>query len=190
MANQKNKTALGAIGAKKAAEKQESNELSEDFEDGVSADGKAAEESPAEAPPAEEPEVRTRKIAAVETRKDQGHKKQPPLVRPTDDFVRDKKGNIRIDEDGDQMRYAAGFHRSVGFVNDAGVRFPPGYKFPGGHIGTFGNVILNRCPKCGSHQSVDEAREGKCGNLRSGVDRRPCGFDMVAQLENISPEDI
>ena len=184
-----NKTALGAAGAARrgrppavrAAPPEPQAEPEPEAEEPVAAAPEADEP---------EPEVRTRKSVEVETRKDQAAKKSPAKVTPTDDYVRDKKGEIRKDEDGDDMRYAAGFHRGAGFVNDAGVRFPPGYKFQGGHIGTFGNVILNRCPKCGHHQPIDAAREGRCENLRAGVNRQPCGFDMVRELEAITLDDI
>lgn len=174
----------------------ESSTPSEDgFDEGVEdAPGPGAEGAapPSSEPAAEEPEpeVRTRKSAAVETRKEQEAKRKVEVVKPTDDYVRNKKGEIRKDEDGDEMRFAAGFHKGAGFINENGVRFPPGYKFKGGHIGSFGNVILNRCPRCGHQQSVDEAREGRCGNQIAGVERRPCGFDMVAELEGVHPDDL
>lgn len=194
-APKKSSSALSAAAAKKAQAPKEP-ELDESFGDeSEGAEDKPGEGVEAKSEPAKEeepaePEVRTRKHAAVETRKDAAAKKAPLKVVPTDDYVRDRKGNVRVDEDGDKMRYAAGFHRQVGFVNENGVRFPPGYKFKGGHVGTFGNVILNRCPRCGHQQSVDEAREGRCGNLRAGVERRPCGYDQVAELEEITLDDV
>lgn len=129
-------------------------------------------------PPAEEesPKVRTRKVAAAEAALPKKAKPQMAVVKPTDDFVRDKKGNVTKDEDGDDMRFAAGFHKGAGYVNENGVRFPPHFKFPGGHIGTRGNVVLNRCPKCRNHNSIDEAMLGKCAN-------QECGFSVIEELE-------
>lgn len=150
----------------------------------VEADEEVVEESAiGQAVDEEGPAPKTRKQAEAEA--SQAHKtaakaKAAPKVEPTDDFVRKKNGEIRKDEDGDDMRYAPGFHQGAGFVNGNGVRFPPGYKFHGGFIGTFGNVIVNRCPKCKRLQSIDEARSGICGN-------RECGWDAVAELEEVEP---
>ncbi len=174
----KPKNALSAAAAKKQAATFELD----GFDD---ASEPQKEEPAAPLAPVEEaePEVKTRKQADVQAK--QGRKKTPEVVvvKPTDDFIRDKKGNIRKDEDGDDMRYAPGFHAQVGFVNEAGVRFPVHFKFKGGHIGTWGSVILNRCPKCHHSQSVDAAISGKCENTRSGPDKTVCGFDMVRELE-------
>jgi len=127
-------------------------------------------------PEPEEPSVRTRKDAASPIRVDK--KKEAPAIKPLSDFILDKKGEIRKDADGDEMRYAAGEHYLVGFVNESGVLFPNGYKFPGGHV-TNGNVVLNRCPKCGHSQNVDDALSGICGNQR-------CKFSKHDDLENFS----
>ncbi len=184
---------------KKNEEKEVKNKL-EDLEsfgdDGeedapeVDEDGEEDEDAPPAPPKAvePEPEVRTRKsIAQPAPAK---IKKAAAEVKPTLDFVLDKKGVIRVDEEGDKMRFAPGFHKSVGFVNENGVLFPVGYKYRGGHVGSFGNVVLNRCPKCGNHQSIDEALSGACGNLRAGPDRTACGFNQVHELEQYTPKDF
>lgn len=162
-------------------------ELDEGFEDG--GDEKAASEPAAEEEAA--PPVMTKK--QYEKLKAEGKVGKPkePEIKPMDSAIRDKKGKIMKDADGDDMFYAPGFIKQVGFVNENGVRFPPGYKFDGGFVGTFGNVVLNRCPKCGHQQTVDEARTGKCGNER-GPDgkKKICGFDMVEQLEEIDLDFI
>lgn len=183
------KTGLAAAAAKRAAIAAAAPEKEvEDALDGFSDEAEEAkEELKAEAEPEveQEPEFKTRKQAAAEAKI--GRKKPAEAasnVKPTDDFIRDKNGKIKKDEEGDEMRYAAGFHKGVGFVNDAGVRFPVGYRFKGGFIGSFGNVILNRCPKCFHYQSIDAARSGKCDNGRAGPDKQPCGFDMVRELED------
>lgn len=131
------------------------------------------------------PKVKTRKQAdaeLAEALKDAGKSKKPaaPLVKPTDDVIRKKNGDPFLDEDGEEMRFAPGFYnRGGGFVNGAGVRFPPGYKFRGCFVGTFGNVIMNRCPECGHHNSIDDARTGKCGSIK-------CGYSVVAELEKVT----
>lgn len=137
----------------------------------------AAEEPP---PPAE-PEPLTRKEAAKRAEEEKVAKKTKavkPKVMPTDDFIRDKKGNIRKDADGDEMRYAPGFHKQVGFVTEAGVLFPVHFQFPGGFVGSFGNVILHKCPSCGYRNGIDEARSGVCGNQK-------CRFSQLEQLEQV-----
>lgn len=135
----------------------------------------------AEAEP-EEPKVRTRKQAEAEAETEaaggskKGKKPASSAIKPTDDLVRNKNGEVRKDEDGDEMRYAPGFHSGAGYVNENGVRFPPGYKAHGAFVGTFGNVIMNRCPQCGHQQSIDESRTGICGNQK-------CRYDAVAKFE-------
>lgn len=136
-------------------------------------EGEEAAETPEE--PAE-PEIRTRKVAAKEAAAGGKKKVEPAKVKPTDAYVRDAKGVVRKDADGDDMILAAGFHKGFGYVNESGVRFPPGFKFPGGHVGTRGNVVLNRCPKCGNHQTIDEAMLGACANPK-------CGYSVIEELE-------
>lgn len=138
------------------------------------------EEAPAVEVEPEEPKVRTRKQAELEAAADTKKGKKPAIVaiKPTDDLVRKKNDEVRLDEDGDEMRYAAGFHSGAGFVNQNGVRFPPGYKAHGAFVGTFGNVIMSRCPQCGYQQSVDESRTGICANQK-------CRYDAVAKFEEI-----
>lgn len=117
-------------------------------------------------------------------------KPKEPEIKLMDSYMRNKKGEVMKDEDGDEMTYAPGFIKQIGFVNENGVRFPVGLKYEGGHIGTFGNVILNRCPKCGHQQSIDDARTGKCSNERVGGMKKVCGFDKVAELEEFTLDDI
>lgn len=177
MEEKQNKRVRGAPGPKIIPAVPPKDDPSEgllgELEDGPKAPEEALEE---------EPKVRTRKESDQEIKelKESGiraKKKERESVKPTDDFVRNKKGEIRKDEEGDDMRYAPGCHdKGGGFVNENGVRFPPGFKFPGGFIGTFGNVILNRCPRCGHRQSIDDARSGRCGNDK-------CGFNQVLILE-------
>lgn len=157
------------------------------LEEGNDEDAPGLETKPAELEEEAAPKVKTRKQADAELAaalKEAGKAKKPvgPLVKPTDDLIRKKNGEPFLDEDGEEMRYAPGFHnKGVGFVNESGVRFPPGYKFRGGFIGSFGNVIMNRCPECGYQNSIDDARTGKCGNQK-------CGYDAVSKLEGIEPE--
>ena len=120
-------------------------------------------------------EADRQKAEAEKSKKD---KKAKPKVVPTDDFIRDKKGNIRKDADGDEMRYAPGFHKQIGFVSEAGVLFPVHYQFQGGFVGSFGNVILHRCPSCGHRQNIDEARTGVCHN-------NECRFSQLEALEQV-----
>lgn len=156
--------------------------LDEVFEEGTEGvqEGDSAPETTE--PPAEpEPQIRTRKVAAAEAAAGPKKKPEPQKVKPTDDFVRNAKGEIRKDADGDDMRYAPGFHKRTadadgGFVNENGVRFPPGFKFPGGHVSSKGNVVLNRCPRCGNHNSIDEALQGVCANTK-------CGHSAIEELE-------
>lgn len=187
---QTNKNALAAAAAKKqqaaaAAAKappvKTPPELDEDFgEDEPKEGSQSAEES--------EPEVRTRKDD-VRTRKDQASEKTPVKVVPTDDFVRDRKGEIRSDEDGDKMRYASGEHQAVGFVNESGVLFPNGYKFKGGHVQN-GVVVLNKCPQCGHRNGVDDALSGRCGNDKAGPEKVPCGYSAFSHIEEHEPDDL
>lgn len=128
-----------------------------------------------EAPTEELP--RTRKQAEKELEEAKIAKKNKaagPKIVPTDDYIRDKKGNIRLDADGDKMQYAPGSHKGVGYVNENGVLFPVRFKFKGGHIGTFGSVVLLKCHECGHVQSVDESRMGVCGR---------CQFSQIDELE-------
>lgn len=139
--------------------------------------------------PAEEPEAPAVPMTRKEYEQKKAEeakspvKKKPagPKVEATDDLIRDAKGKVKKDAGGDDMRYAPGFHKRTpeydgGFVNESGVRFPPGFKFPGGFVGTRGNLVLNRCPKCGNHQSIDEALLGVCANSK-------CGHDVKEELE-------
>lgn len=128
----------------------------------------------AEAPPAEpeEPAVRTRKDSAPIVH---NKKKESAPIQPASDLILDKKGAVRKDADGEDMRYAAGEHPVVGFVTESGVLFPNGYRFKGGHIAN-GTVVLNRCPKCGHHQGIDDAISGICGNQK-------CRFSQHHELE-------
>lgn len=151
-------------------------EGAEGADDAQDVDSAAKEDKPPVEP---EPQIRTRKVAAAEAAAGPKKKAAPKKVEPTDDFVRNAKGEIRKDADGDDMRYAPGFHKKTsdaegGYVNENGVRFPPGFKFPGGHVGTRGNVVLNRCPRCGNHNSIDEAMQGACANPK-------CGYDVKAE---------
>jgi hypothetical protein len=155
-----------------AKREEPAEELEGDLEAAPAGDEPTSEEleSPAE------PEIRTRKVAAAEAAAGGKKKVDPVKVKPTDAFVRDAKGAVRKDADGDDMILAAGYHKGFGFVNENGVRFPPGFKFPGGHVGTRGNVVLNRCPKCGNHNSIDEALLGVCANSK-------CGYSVLEELE-------
>lgn len=181
------KNALAAAAARKAAiASAPAADALDKFDENPDAE-EAAKAAPIEPIEEAEPEVRTRKKAAQEAK--EGGKKvvHKVAVKPTDDFVRNKKGEIRKDEEGEDMRYSAGFHKGVGFVNEAGVRFPVGFEFKGGFVGTFGNVILNRCPVCRHKQSVDSARSGKCDNERvpNGDGYSNCGYDQVREMEDI-----
>ena len=134
-----------------------------------------------EPPPPTEPEPLTRKEAAKRAEEERLTKKTAkvkPKISPTDDFIRDKKGAVCKDADGDEMRYAPGFHKQVGFVTEAGVLFPVHFQFPGGFVGSFGNVILHKCPSCGYRNGIDEARSGVCGNQK-------CRFSQLEQLEQV-----
>lgn len=153
----------------------------DDFDDGPEIAEPVAAPPVAAAVPAE-PEVRTRKDD-VKTRKDQKAERAKPVIQPTDDYVRDKNGAIRKDEDGDDMRLASGEHPLVGFVNENGVLFPNGFKIKGGHVQN-GLVVLNRCPKCGNHQSIDEALSGSCANRKAGPEKLPCNHNPRAELED------
>lgn len=124
----------------------------------------------------EAPPPMTRKQAERLAEEEKKAKKEKAAVKivPIDDFMRDKKGKIMTDEDGDKMRHPPGHHKGLGFVTEAGVLFPVHYPFQGGFIGTFGNVILKKCPECRHSNSVDDCRVGICGK---------CGFNKVAELE-------
>ena len=195
MNQSKQKTGIAAAAAKRAAMVAAAPPAKEveDALDGFD-DDKEPEKSAAPLIPLEEqePEVKTRKQADLEVKEvaKKIKKVEGITVKLMDDFVRSKKGEIRKDEDGDEMRYAAGFHKGVGFVNANGVRFPVGYKFKGGLVGTFGNVILNRCPKCFHSQSVDSARSGKCDNMRAGPEKQICGYDQVREMEEFTTKEI
>lgn len=148
----------------------------------VESEEEAAAELPAGAADlVEDPLPKTRKQAAKEAEEEaRGTKKKVagPKIVPIDDVIRNKKGEPRLDEDGDQAHYAPGFHKGVGYVNESGVRFPVGYTFPGGFVGTRGNVVLNKCPKCGYRQGIDEAMMGRCH-------ANECGHNAVLELEAI-----
>lgn len=158
------------------------DDLIEDGEEGA-AETPAATEAPT--PPVdEENKPKTRKQAAKEAEEAKlanKAKKEGPKVVPTDDFIRDKKGNIKVDADGDKERYAPGPHKGVGYVNENGVLFPVHFKFKGGHVGTFGNVILNKCPECHTANGIDQARVGICGNQK-------CNYNQVVALEEYELE--
>lgn len=70
-----------------------------------------------------------------------------------------------------------GLHYDKGYVSEAGILFPKGFKFKGGSVSWKGNVVLNQCPKCKTEMSPGDAVKGKCTN-------EECGFDMVEELEN------
>ena len=185
------KKALAAATAAKKANAEPKAEPTADAEVGLDenlddeapeAEGDEVRPEPEEPVEPAEPQVRTKKDAAVETRKDRDAKKAAPEIKPCDDYVYDKKGQIRVDEDGDKMQYAPGEHLSVGYVSENGVLFPNGFKYKGGHV-TNGTVVLNQCPRCGHRQSIDDAISGACGNMRAGVEKAPCGYSQVAVLE-------
>lgn len=168
----------------------------EELEDFGDEENEEGGDEPAETAPAAEeeeapPPVMTRKQYEKLKAEGKAGKPQAPEVTPMDSLIRDKKGKVLKDVDGDDMLYAPGFLKQVGFVNENGVRFPPGFKFDGGFVGSFGNVVLNRCPKCGHQQTVDEARTGKCGNERAPDGKKKiCGFDMVGELEKVDLDEI
>lgn len=202
-------TALSAAAAKKAeaaklkeAEKKATEELdSFDDEEETEAKPEVSDEEEAEAPgnaappPAEpeEPEVRTRKDA-IRTRKDGNAARARPEIKPTDAFVRDRNGNIRIDEDGDKMLLDIGFHERFGFVSRKDVLFPNGFQWKKndkvyGHVMN-GVVVLKKCPRCGHRQSVDEALEGRCGNEKAGPEKEPCHFNLIEELSQYTLKDF
>lgn len=191
-ATQKNKTgALGAAAARRAAAAQSAPEKEPELDESFGedeAEPEASKPAVAPAPPAAEPEIRTRKND-VRTRKDQKVAETKVKIVPTHDFVLDKNGNKIKDEDGDDMRYASGDHPQVGYVNENGVLFPNGFKFRGGHVMN-GLVVLNTCPRCGSRQSIDEALEGACANLKAGPEKQKCGFNMHRELAEYHPDDL
>ncbi len=182
MSNRKRVATKPATAAPKVEPKSE--ELEETLEEGLEETEEGAEPAAGEETPAAEPEEpkapMTRKEyeakKAEEAKAPAQKKPDPQKVKPTNDFILDAKGKVRKDADGDDMRYAPGHHKGGGYVNQSGVRFPPGFKFPGGHVGTRGNVVLNRCPKCGNHQAIDEAMLGLCANQK-------CGYSAIEELE-------
>lgn len=188
------KNALAAAAAKKsalAAAAPQAPVAVEDELDGFDEPEEKKETAP-EPVVESEPEVKTRKDYEKDKKegKKGGRKTESAPIVLMDDFIRTKNGEIRKDEDKDDMRYSPGFHPNVGFVNENGVRFPVGWKFKGGFIGTFGTVVLNHCPKCHSRQGIDAARSGKCENEKAGPDKTRCGFDQVRELEEIDTDQI
>ncbi len=128
--------------------------------------------------------------------------KEAPIVNnvfPRKAFILDKKGNKQPDpeEKGEFLKYEPGeFVRHVGYVNKNGVLFPVGFRFKGGHIADQPEeyaVVLNKCPKCGHRQSVDEAVQGECQNMKApgGPDGElgPCGFSAFEELDSYDLEE-
>jgi hypothetical protein len=70
-----------------------------------------------------------------------------------------------------------GLHYDKGYVSEAGILFPKGYKFKGGSVSWKGNVVLSICPKCRTEISPSEAVKGVCTNVDN------CDFNMLEELE-------
>lgn len=123
--------------------------------------------------------------------------KEAPIVNkvhPRKAYILDKKGNKQEDpeEKGSFLEYEAGeFVRHVGYVNRNGVLFPVGFKFKGGHIADQPAeyaVVLNKCPRCERKQTVDEAVQGECQNMKArnahDDELGPCGFSAFEELDS------
>lgn len=128
--------------------------------------------------------------------------KEAPIVNkvhPRKAYILDKKGQKQPDPDekGAFLAYEPGsFVRHVGYVNRNGVLFPVGFRFKGGHIADQPEeyaVVLNKCPKCGHRQTVDEAVQGECQNMKvkGGEDDElgPCGFSAFEELDSFDLEE-
>lgn len=151
----------------------------------------AEEEGGGEAEETEEPEEEVFTEKDMEKAKAaRKEKKVEPKVVPRENFVLDRQGQKRLDEDKEPMRYAPGNHRGVGFVNENRVLFPVHFRFKGGFVGTRGNVVIKQCPSCGHIPSVDDSLQGRCPNPRAGAEKVPCEFDQVALLNEITLDDL
>lgn len=148
----------------------------EDFgEDEVAAAPAAEQEAPAQ--------------PKIKKKEKKSHAKAEDGVQPRKAYVLGPKGEPEKDEDGEPEEYAPGFIKQVGYVNQNGVLFPVGFKFRGGLVGWRGNVVLNRCPKCGNKQMTDEAVLGICANQKVPPLGEPCGYSAIAELEDYILEE-
>lgn len=85
----------------------------------------------------------------------------------------------------------SGHFPHIGFFSENGILFPHGFKTKHVLIGYRGNVVVNKCPKCGHQMSAEEAIKGFCSNERSKLnDGEPCDFNAVAELSAMTKEDI
>lgn len=112
-----------------------------------------------------------------------------------------EKGGVELEGDTEFLEYAHGkYHRvsdgrrthNLGYVNASGVLFPPNFKFRGGHVANAApeyGVVLNVCPRCKHRQSVEEAVQGECGNMKTrdadGLDTGPCGYSAYEELDSL-----
>lgn len=79
--------------------------------------------------------------------------------------------------------------RPGAYVNRQGVIFQQGFRFDGGHVCWQGNVVLNRCPRCGHNQAISDALKGTCANTQAGPDRKAtCGYSAIEDLEKFDVE--
>lgn len=189
--------------AKNKAQDQE-KDIEDDFEEEAEdTPPEKIEKKEAATKPVKEPEAEGGKLVKRES-------KEAPIdnkVLPRRAYVLDKKGKqLKApagleDQEGaedkyeletEYLEYARGkFHRHVGYVNKNGVLFPCNFRFKGGHIADSAPeyaVVLNKCPQCGHRQSIDEAVQGECQNVkfrRSAEDPEgPCGFSAFEELDS------
>jgi hypothetical protein len=97
--------------------------------------------------------------------------------------IKDAKLKALLEEVG------PGHHRCVGYLNPNDILFPAGFKTKHFHIGWKGNVVVNKCPKCGHRMSAEEAIKGFCSNEKT-ASGEPCDFNAIALIDEYDESDI
>jgi hypothetical protein len=124
--------------------------------------------------------------AAPAKKKKEAETPQPRKIKEGEDYVRGFNPARALghadptDPEGKKTLPA----RKGGFVNRAGVLFPEGYQFRGGHVAWDGRVYLNKCPRCGHRNTSDRAAMGVCSNQKAN-EGNGCGFSMHEELDEI-----
>lgn len=98
--------------------------------------------------------------------------------------IKDQKLKALLEDNG------PGHHRCVGFLNQNDILFPVGFKTRHFLIGWKGNVVVNKCPKCGHRNPAEEAIKGRCSNEKVRGTEEPCDFDAVMELEEFDETDL
>lgn len=187
----------------------------EGFEEGADAgeDEEELEQKPGKAPPAARLQKKPVKAAPAKeegpklVKKNRGEAPITNKIPACRAFVLSKSGEkqkateeavaaaeaagVNLEAGTPFLEYERGaYHRHIGYVNASGVLFPVGFRYKGGHVANqpaeYG-IVLNHCPKCGHRQSVDEAVQGECQNMKVrdvDGDLGPCGYSAYEELDS------